>query len=223
VLTLLKAVLVFFCTLIAACLAGFLYGSVAHFFDLFFIFPFIVAGAIVGMGAGAARWLKLRSRPLLIVIGLLAALVAYPCYLAGKYSMLVVAQQLATTPELGAFFQSSLHVLSQSLISPDQLKPLLAQTDARLVSEVGHGGLLGILFQNLQTGIPIRTSIIGRDNLWFGAAIELFKFGVLIVVCTTSLPDTVRAEALYRTGGKRPPAVKRELNALEEELWGKGE
>lgn len=221
-LTLLKAVIVFFCTLLAACLAGFFYGIVAHFFDLFFIFPFIVAAAIVGMGVGAARWLRLRTRPLLFLIGLFSALVAYPCYLAGKYSMLVVAQQLATSPELGVFFQTSLYILKQSLSSPDQLKPLLAATDAHLVSEVGHGGLLGILFKNLQSGIPIRTSIIGRDNFWFGGAVELFKFGVLIVVCTTALPDTVRAEALYRTNGRRPMA-NRELSSPEEELWGKGE
>jgi hypothetical protein len=218
VLTLLKAIVVFFFTLLAACLAGLLYGMLAHFFDLFFLFPFVVAGLIVSVGSGAARWFRLRNTSLLVLIGLLTGSVAYPAYLAGKYGMLVVAQQLATT----AGFADILTILKLFWESPEQLGRAISETDAALLAKVGYEGVLGILFTNLQSGIPIRTSMIGQGNLVVGALIELFKLGVLLVVSATALPNTVRAEALYRTKTPRPMA-RRELSPAEEELWGRGE
>lgn len=221
-LTLLKAIVVFFFTILAACLAGFLYGMLAHFFDLFFLFPFVVAGLIVSVGSGAARWFRLGHTPPLFLIGLLAGIVAYPAYLAGKYSMLVIAQHIIQAEGFAHFAASFVDSLKLFLGSPADLDLALAKTDAVLQTEVGYGGLLGVLFTNLQSGIPIRTSMIGQGNLVVGTLIELFKVGVLLVVSATALPNTVRAEALYRTKTPRPMA-QRELSPAEEELWGRGE
>ena len=73
----------------------------------------------------------------------------------------------------------------------------------------------------MEAGIPVRTQQLGEGNRTVGALVELFKLGVLVLVSSSALRDTVKTAALLRLG-ERTRAAPRRLSA-EEELWGKGE
>lgn len=221
-LSLLKALVVFAITALVGGVASFLYGVIAHYFDLFILFPFVVAGAIVGTGTTVARWVRLNQGALLLLIGLLIGAAAYPVYLAGKYTMLVAEFMQGTPAQLSNFDFSSdtLATLRDSTV--EEFTRAQGRADAALRAQVGNDGLVGQLLVNMEAGIPVRTQLLGEGNRTVGALVELFKLGVLVLVSASALRDTVKTAALLRLG-ERTRAAPRRLSAEEEEAWGKGE
>lgn len=206
----LKALTVFVAGAIASLLVALLYGFVGHYLDLFILFPFIVAAAIVGVGTSLARRLHFNQGALLLGIGLILGAIAYPVYLTGKYAMLVseFTQQPQPT-QLTDFSFSTERLRSLTSVTRDDVLKARVVTDEALRQHVGQPGVLGQVLLNMEAGIPWQTRRLGEGNLFVGAGIELFKLAVMMIVSGTALRDTVRREAFLGLDGRdgRPRAV----------------
>jgi hypothetical protein len=115
----LKASAVFVVGMLSSSIAGFIYGWVGYNFDLFLVFPFIVALFIVGISSHAAKILLYSERKSLFIMGAAFGVVAYFVHVYGGYVAFsaAVRQQILQMPQNRNMSSAELSVFMNQVIN----------------------------------------------------------------------------------------------------------
>lgn len=178
----LKASAVFVAGMLSSSIAGFIYGWVGYNFDLFLVFPFIVALFIVGISSHAAKILLYNERKSLFIMGAVFGVVAYFAHVYGSYVAFsgAVLQQILHAPQNRNMSSAELSLLTNRAINEI------------LQGTVGIRGPIGWLIFRMNASIsPFYTnnSNQGQGSYVTGVLVELFKLGCMTIITGIVLRD----------------------------------
>jgi hypothetical protein len=176
----LKAGAVFIAGILSSSIAGFIYGWVGYSFDLFLVFPFIVAAFVIFFSVSVAKILLYNDKRILFVAGIIFGVTAYFMHVYGGYIAFVgvVRQQILQIPQ------------SKSMSSTELSLSLYRAINEILHREVGITGPIGwMIFRTKASIAPFYNSNQNQGSYIAGALVETFKLGCMTTVTGIALRD----------------------------------
>ncbi len=115
----LKASAIFVAGMLSSSIAGFIYGWAGYGFDLFLVFPFIVAAFVISMSMYAAKALLYDDKKVLFVMGIVFGVIAYSMHIYGGYLAFegTVRQRILQIPQNKNISQAELGIFTNKAIS----------------------------------------------------------------------------------------------------------
>jgi hypothetical protein len=174
-----KASAIFVAGMLSSSIAGFIYGWAGYDFDLFLIFPLIVAAFVIYVSMFAAQTLLYENKKILFVMGIVFGITAYLMHIYGGYIAFagMVRQQISQNRNISS---AELSILTQNAI------------DDILQRSVGITGSVGwLIFRTKSSITPFYNSNSnqGQGSYVAGILVELFKLGCMSVITGIALRD----------------------------------
>jgi hypothetical protein len=176
----LKASAIFMAGMLSSSIAGFTYGWAGYDFDLFLVFPFIVAAFIIAISTYMAKVLLYENRQILFVIGIIFGATAYFMHVYGGYVAFagVIREQILQVPQNRSMSSTELSLSVYRLINEI------------LRRKVGIAGPIGWVIFRMNASIsPFYSSNQAQASYIAGALVEMFKLGSMTTVTGIALRD----------------------------------